>query len=159
MPLDLLKLERHGDIPTRARRRSSIFLGRDDRVISYLSELGAPGTTENHRGTFPLTVTHEGRLGCSYTLYADTEETRSMWRSKLEEAIQLRQRSSRVFKMKILNRESFLMKTGVSTGYLPEGPQFTRTVNCVAPFGTSHHVAILQILTKQHRQRHGMVGT
>jgi hypothetical protein len=128
-------------------------------VISYLSELGALGITNNRRGMFPFTITHEGRLGGSYTLYADTEETRSMWRSKLEEAIQLRQRSSRVFKMKMLNRESFLMKTGVSNGYLPEGLQFTRTINCVTPFSTSHIAAILSILTKPRRQQHEMVDT
>ena len=128
-------------------------------MISYLSELGALNVTDNHRGTFPFTITHEGRLGGSYTLYTDTEETRSMWRSKLEEAIRLRQQSSRVFKMKILNRESFLVKTGVSSGYLPEGRQFTRTINSITPFSTSHTVVIPLILTKLPCQQHEMVDT
>ena len=149
MPLDLLRVE-NGDTSTRARRRSSIFFGKDDATISYLSEPGAP---TNHRGTFPFTITHEGRLGGSYTLYADTEETRSTWRSKLEEAIQLRQQSSRIFKMKTLNRESFLMRTGVSSGYLPKGIQLTRTINCITPFSTSRTVIVLRFLTKPHNQR------
>lgn len=147
MPLDLLKLEASGGPPTRIRRRSTILLGRDD-ATSYLSELGALSVTRDRRETFPFTITcSEGRFGGSYTLYADSEETRSMWRSRLEEAIQLRRRSSKVFKMKMLNRESFFMKTGVSSGYLPEGRQVTRTINCATPFSTSHTTTTLPLLT------------
>lgn len=135
IPLDLLALESY-DVPVRVKRRSSLFVGRDDATGPYPSTLGAQGTSDAHQGTLPFTITHEGHLGGSYTLYADTEDTRSMWRSKLGEAIQLRQKSSRIFKMKILNRESFLMKTGISRGYLPQGCQFTRTINCATPFTT-----------------------
>lgn len=108
-------------------------------MLSHQSELGAPGTTDDHRGTFPFTITSEAG---SHTLYADAEETRSTWRSKLEEAIQLRQQSSQVFIVKMLNRESFLMRTGVSSGYLPEGRQLTRTINCITPFSTLHSVLL-----------------
>ena len=153
MPLDMLKLESDGDTPTRVRRRSTMFLRKDDAAIPHLSELGPPSGTSGHRGKFPLTITYEGRFGGSYTLYADTEETRSMWRSKLEEAIRLRQQSSQVFKVKMLNRESFLMKIGVSNGYLPEGREFTRTINCATPFSTSHTVITLSFLTELHYQR------
>ena len=106
---------------------------------------------------FPFTVTHQGHFGASYTLYADTEETRSMWKSKLEEAIQLRKQSSRVFKMKVLNRESFLMKAGASSGYLPESAQLTRTINCVAPFSTFHIVMAFSFLIKPRCQQHETV--
>jgi len=114
-----------------------MFLGGNGAGISYLSELGAPGITGSNRGTFPFTIAHEGRFCDSYTLYADNEETRAMWTSKLEEAIELRERSSRVLKIKVLNRESFLMKTGVSSGYLPESRQLTKTINCATPFSRS----------------------
>ena len=128
-----------GDTPTRVRRRSSFFLGRDDAM--NLSQSGARNVTDDHRGMFPITITHEGHLGGSYTLYADTEETQSMWKLKLEEAIRCRQKSNKVFKMKILNRESFLMKTGAPSRYLPQGRQLTRTINCITPFSTSPTIA------------------
>jgi len=124
-----------------------MFLGRGEVTISYLSESAAAGTAGDHRGTFPITITHEGHSGGSYTLYADTKETRSMWRSKLEEAIQLRQQSSRVFKVKVLNQESFLIRTGVSSGYLPEGRQLTRTINCATPFCKLRAVSVFRFLT------------
>ena len=132
-----------------------ILLGRDDAAGFRLPELGAPGT---RRGTFPFTITHEGRFGDSYTLYADTEETRLMWKSKLDEAIQLRQQSSGVFKVRMLNRESFLMKIGAPSGYLPEGRQLTRTINCVTPFSKLHTVMALQLLTKSYCQQQETVG-
>ncbi|KAF9646507.1 hypothetical protein BDM02DRAFT_3008877 [Thelephora ganbajun] len=145
IPLDLLKLEPYGDTSTRARRGSSTFLGRDNATISYLSKLGGRTITDDSRGKFPFTIIHEGRLDDSHTLYADTEETRSMWRSKLEEAIQLRQQSSQIFKMKMLNRESFLMKTGISSGYLPKNRQLTRTINCITPFTTRDGRSLMAI--------------
>lgn len=113
----------------------------------YLSTLGAQGAPGDHQGAFPFTIVHEGHLGGSYTLYAGTEEIRSMWGSKLVEAVQLRQKSSKIFKAKILNRESFLMKTGVSNGYLPQSLQLTRTVNCVTPFSTSRTTLPFSLLT------------
>ena len=116
---------------TRIRRRSTILLWKDDTSVSHRSESGVSNTTDDRRVTFPFTITFEGG---SYTLYADTEVTRLMWRSKIEEAIQIRQQFSQVFKVKMLNRESFLMKTGTPSGYLPEGRQLTRTINCVTPF-------------------------
>ena len=131
-----------------------ILLGRDDAVGFRLPELGATGT---RRGTFPFTITHEGRFGDSYTLYADTEETRLMWKSKLDEAIQLRQQSSGVFKVRMLNRESFLMKIGAPSGYLPEGRQLTRTINCATPFCTLRTVSTFRFLTKLRYQQHGTV--
>lgn len=137
IPLDLLAFEVHKDAAAiRVKRRSSIFFGRNDAVNPYLSTLGAGGTPDEFRGVFPLTINQEGSPGGSYTLYADTERSRSMWGIKLDEAIRLRQKSSQVFKMKVLNRESFVMKTGVSSGYLPKSRQFTKTINCVTPFTT-----------------------
>ena len=150
IPLDLLKLEIYGDTPARTKRKSAIFLGRGEVTSPYPSESAVSGTAGDHRGTFPITITHEGHLGGSYTLYADTEETRSMWRSKLEEAAQLRQQSSQVFKVKVLNRESFFIRTGVSSGYLPEGRQLTRTINCATPFSTLRTISAFRFLTQPH---------
>ena len=129
-------------MPVRVRRGSSFFLGRDDADSPHTSTLGAHAT-EDHSGTFPFTIAHGGRLGGFHTLYADTDEIRSLWRTKLEEAIQLRKQSNKFFKAKILNRESFLMKTGTSSGYLPEGRELTRTINCATPFSTSRNVRTL----------------
>lgn len=158
IPLDLLTLETYGDTPIRVKRRSSLFLGRDDALKPYLSNSGTRNTIDVNQAAVPFTITHQGRLGGSYTLYADTEETRSMWKSKLEEAILLKRKTSQVFKMKILNRESFLMKSGVPNRYLPQSRQLTRTINCITPFSASRNITV-SLRHKPYYQRHEMAAT
>jgi len=84
----------------------------------------------------PLVIHHDGRLGGTTRLYAESEDVQSTWRSKLEEAILLRQKSSEVFEMNVVVREEFLTIGGVNLDtYPPEDRPTTRTITCAAPFG------------------------
>jgi len=85
----------------------------------------------------PLVIHHDGRLGGTTRLFAESEDVQSTWKSKLEEAILLRQKSTRVFEMSILAREEFLtMGGGSSNTYSPLEDRFSaRTITCAAPFG------------------------
>lgn len=85
----------------------------------------------------PLVVHHDGRSGGTIRLFAESEDVQSTWKSKLEEAILLRQKSSRVFEMSILAREEFLtMDSGNSNASPPpEIRSSVRTITCATPFG------------------------
>jgi RHO1 GDP-GTP exchange protein 1/2 len=59
---------------------------------------------------FPCTLRYNGRLGGLYTIYAETEVSRTTWKQKLEEAIGLHkvvQESNKVFETKILSKDTF----------------------------------------------------
>jgi len=85
----------------------------------------------------PLVIYHDGRSGGMTRLFAESEDVQSTWKSKLEEAILLRQKSSRVFEMSILAREEFLtMGSGNSNASPPpENRSSARTITCATPFG------------------------
>jgi RHO1 GDP-GTP exchange protein 1/2 len=71
---------------------------------------------------FPCTLRYNGRLGGLYTIYAETEVSRTTWKQKLEEAIGLHkvaQESNKVFETKILSKDTF----------------FDGGVTCSTPFG------------------------
>jgi len=85
----------------------------------------------------PLVIHHDGRLGGTTRLFAESEDVQSTWKSKLEEAILHRQKSGRVFEMSILAREEFLTVGGKSSNTdSPLEDRFSaRTITCAAPFG------------------------
>ena len=93
----------------------------------------------------PLVIYHDGRSGCTTQLYAESENVQLTWKTKLEEAILLRQKSSQVFEMSIVVREESLTIGGDSNAYPPENRPTTRTINCAAPFGkqSSGHRSLL----------------
>ena len=84
---------------------------------------------------FPLTIHHEGRFGGTTRLYAESEDVQLTWKTKLEEAILLRQKSSRVFEMSVIVTEEFLTMGGSSNVYPPENRSTARTITSAAPFG------------------------
>jgi hypothetical protein len=83
----------------------------------------------------PLTVHHDGRLGGTTRLYAESEDVQSTWKLRLEESILLRQKSSQVFEMGVVATEEFLAAGGTSNEHPPEARPTTRTITCAAPFG------------------------
>ena len=83
----------------------------------------------------PLIIHHDGRVGNTTRLYAESENVQLTWKAKLEEAIILRQKSSQVFERSIVVRENSLTVGGTSNAYPPEDRPTTRTINCAAPFG------------------------
>lgn len=84
----------------------------------------------------PLVICHDGRFGGTTRLFAESEDVQSTWKSKLEEAVLLRQKSSRMFEVNIVAREEFLkMGGGNSITYPPENRSGAGTINCATPFG------------------------
>lgn len=83
----------------------------------------------------PLIIHHDGRSKSTTRLYAESENVQSTWKTKLEEAILLRQKSSQVFEISIVMREESLTIGGSSNAYPPENRPTTRTITCAAPFG------------------------
>ncbi|KAL0953934.1 hypothetical protein HGRIS_005098 [Hohenbuehelia grisea] len=143
IPLDLLTLVNFTDPPT---QRSTGLLRGLRGGERYDGPSPAPnGTTPesatDSRSVFPLTLHHNGRLGGPYILYAETSQSRTEWKSKMEEALGLRkvvQESNKVFEVEILSADTF------STPTVPVGPttttwseqQFTGKVTCSVPFNT-----------------------
>lgn len=86
----------------------------------------------------PLVISHDGRFGGTTRLFAESEDVQSTWKSKLEEATLLRQKSSRVFEMNVVAREEFLKMGGGNSNTYPPGSRSTAgTINCATPFGTT----------------------
>ena len=84
----------------------------------------------------PLIIHHDGRLGGTTRLFAESEDVQSTWKSKLEEAILLRRQSSRVFEVNVLAREEFLTIGGENSDAYPHEDRSTaRTINSATPFG------------------------
>lgn len=91
----------------------------------------------------PLTIHHDGRFGGTTRLYAESEDVQLTWRSKLDEAIIFRQKSSQVFEASVVAREEFLTM-GVSGSlhtYPPENRPIAGMITCANPFG-KHTVLI-----------------
>ena len=83
----------------------------------------------------PLIIHHDGRSRSTTRLYAESENVQLTWKTKLEEAILLRQKSTQVFEMSIVVREESLTIGASSNVYPPENRPTTRTMTCAAPFG------------------------
>ena len=86
---------------------------------------------------FPLAIHHDGRLGSTIRLYAESEDVQLTWTSKLNEAILFRQKSTQVFEASVVAREEFLtMGSGGSLHtYPPANRPITGMITCANPFG------------------------
>ena len=96
-------------------------------------------TPADPRAMLPLAIHHDGRLGGTIRLYAESEDVQLTWKSKLDEAIQLRWKSSQVFEMSVLAREEFLTMgaNGGQHTYPPQGNRInTEMITCASPFST-----------------------
>ena len=115
----------------------SVSLGGRDGSATFPPETwGIAPTPGGPREMLSLVIHHDGRLGGTIRLFAESEDVQSTWKSKLEEAILLRQRSSQVFEMTIVAREEFLtMGGGDSNAYPPENWATAVTITCATPFG------------------------
>jgi hypothetical protein len=94
----------------------------------------------DYRNVYPCSIYHNGRLGGSYTLYAESTVIRSEWKTKLEEAIGLRkavQDFNKVFAIESLSVDTFLIpsvNTGPNSAVWHDGTVFTGKVTCSVPF-------------------------
>ncbi|KAF9269276.1 Dbl domain-containing protein [Marasmius fiardii PR-910] len=168
IPLDLLALVNFTDPPTqrgagllrnlRGERHntatsdpSSNLLRANENGASTLNIAAAgmtnPSSTSvptptDSRSVFPCTIHHNGRMGGAYILYAESQQARMEWRTKLEEAMGLRkvvQESNKVFEIETLSSDTFLVPPVIGANP-PDGAtwsdQFTGKVTCSVPFNT-----------------------
>lgn len=82
-----------------------------------------------------LVIHHDSRLGGTTRLYAESEDVQLTWKSKLDEAVLFRQKSSQVFEASIVAREEFLTMGPSLHTYPPENRPITGTITCANPFG------------------------
>ncbi|KAK1225868.1 Rho guanine nucleotide exchange factor [Marasmius sp. AFHP31] len=145
IPLDLLTL---GNFTEAAiQRRAGLISGLRGGERHADSPGGAaassPDTPGDSRSVYPLTLHHAGRMGGPYTLYSESAQSRTEWKSKLEEALGLRQvvqEANKVFEMETLSADTFLIPSVTGQAAPPAWNQensFTGKVTCSVPFNTA----------------------
>ena len=91
-----------------------------------------------------MTILQTGRSGGILTLYTESAAVREEWKTKLEEALGLRQvvqESNKVFEIETLNMNTFYMQD--TFGQSPtwqDGQAISGTVTCSVPFSTQRTV-------------------
>jgi hypothetical protein len=117
------------------------------RNINLRGESDAAASPDNNdsRSVFPCTIHHNGRLGGSIILYAESSQIRTEWKQKLQEAMGLRkvvQESNKVFEIETLSTDTFLLPsllTGPNTPTWSQENSYTGKVTCSVPFSMSRH--------------------
>ncbi|KAF9441660.1 Dbl homology domain-containing protein [Macrolepiota fuliginosa MF-IS2] len=150
IPLDLFTPVRFNDPPT--QRLASILRSRRDRNLTSPSgsNLSCTDSSESN-SLYPFTVHHMGRLGGLYTLYSGSASLRTEWNRRLEEALGLRSvvmESNKVFEMKTLSSETFLIPSDTRTQVVPlwsETTIFGVKVTCSVPFTTHDNRKLVAI--------------
>ena len=142
IPLDLLTLVNYNDPPT--QRSAGLLRGLrgghgGEAVMPNSNTPGAsPETPNDSRSVYPVTLHHNGRMGGAYLLYAESQQARLEWKTKLDEALVLRrvvQDSNKVFEIETLSADTFLMPSFIGAQQ-PSWNQemFTGKVSCSVPF-------------------------
>ena len=104
------------------------------------SNTASSSGANDNRTVYPCTIHHNGRLGGTHTLYAESTAIRDEWKKKLEEALGLRkvvQELNEVFAIESLSVDTFLvpsMNTGPNSSVWHDGTFFTGKVTCSVPF-------------------------
>ncbi|KAF8202439.1 CNH domain-containing protein [Pholiota molesta] len=153
IPLDLLTLVNFTDPPTQRSTGILRNLRGGERHDTANTTPGAtPDSATDSRSVFPLTLHHNGRTGGPYILYAESAQSRTEWKDKLEHALILRktvQESNKVFEIEYLSRDTFVMPAvSVGTNNSPawnQDNQFTGKVTCSVPFNTPDGRALVAI--------------
>ncbi|KAG7094229.1 hypothetical protein E1B28_007835 [Marasmius oreades] len=146
IPLDLLSLGSFTDSPI--PRRSGLISGlrgtERHAESPNVVPASSPDGTGDSRSVYPCTLHHAGRLvGGPYVLYAESAQARTEWKSKLEEALGLRQvvqEANKVFEIETLSADTFLIPSVTGQNAPPAWNQensFTGKVTCSVPFNTA----------------------
>lgn len=141
VPLDLLNLVSFNDPPTQraAGLLGGLQVGRPKHGETPVANPQISPETDA-RAVYPLTLHHNGRMGGTYVLFAESAQIRTEWKEKLEHAIGLRkvvQESNKAFEVETLSSDTFLMPLYANTAQGPaweQGNTFTGKVTCSVPF-------------------------
>lgn len=86
---------------------------------------------------FPLAIYSDGRSGGTIRLYAENEDVQLTWKTKFDEAISFKQKSSQVFEASVVAKGESLTvgSSGGSHTYPPENQPIIGMITCATPFG------------------------
>ena len=139
IPLDLLTLVNYNDPPT--QRGAGLLRGLrggHGEAATPNTPGASPDTVNDSRYVYPVTLHHNGRMGGAYLLYAESQQARMEWKTKLDEALVLRrvvQDSNKVFEIETLSAETFLLPSFIGAQNQPWNQEiFTGKVSCSVPF-------------------------
>ncbi|KIK80164.1 hypothetical protein PAXRUDRAFT_159376 [Paxillus rubicundulus Ve08.2h10] len=155
IPLDLLNLASFSDTATQ-RSTGILRLGlggnrHTDGGVPATPGNNVPESAGDSRTVYPCTIHYSGRLGGLYTLFTESQQARTEWKQKLEEAMGLRkivQESNRVFEMDPLSTDTFFMPAISASTTAPSwnhDTSFTGKVTCSVPFTTADGRALVAI--------------
>ncbi|TFK21787.1 signal transducer [Coprinopsis marcescibilis] len=112
---------------------------------------GITSTTDRNQNVFPFILHYTGRNGANFTLAAETPQTRTEWKHKIEEALGLRQAvadSNKVFEIETLSNDTFLVPPVNISAQAPAAYDpnvFTGKVTCSVPFKTAANRGLVAI--------------
>jgi RHO1 GDP-GTP exchange protein 1/2 len=144
IPLDLLSLVNYTDPPTQRGTGllRNLRAGGGNEGPGPSGHTPTPESASDARAVYPLTLHHNGRMGGTHILYAESEKIRTEWKEKLEHAIAIRkavQESNKAFEVEILSAETFLVPLVANATQGPMWEQnnaFTGRVTCSVPFSS-----------------------
>ncbi|THU93894.1 Dbl-like domain-containing protein [Dendrothele bispora CBS 962.96] len=156
IPLDLLTLVNFTDPPTQRGAGLLRNLRGGERRDTNNANADPPNSantkspeTTDSRSVYPCTIHHNGRMGGTYILYAESAQVRAEWKMKLEEALGLRkavQENNKVFEIETLSNDTFLVPSligngsgnaaGASAAAWNNENSFTGKVTCTVPLNT-----------------------
>ena len=113
--------------------------GRNQNGSSYYAAGASPHAVNDPRAMYPCTIHHQGRLDDPCTLFAESASERLWWKTKLEDAIELRKVakvSNKLFEMETLSVGTFFAPTLMANTepVRNNGGNFTGKVTCSVPF-------------------------
>ncbi|TFK71669.1 hypothetical protein BDN72DRAFT_957951 [Pluteus cervinus] len=136
IPLELLTLVNFTDPPT--QRSAGILKTFTPGSSSNAAQ--SPESAVDPRSVYPFTLHHNGRLGGTCILYAESAQSRDDWKKALQEAVGTRmvvQDSNRVFTVETLSADTFLVSGNPTANHNQTWNQsaaLTGKVTCSVPF-------------------------
>ncbi|KAG9293935.1 hypothetical protein G9A89_019273 [Geosiphon pyriformis] len=152
IPMELLKVDNSPEqpqkktfnhIPFDPRRGRSNIHSQPEIPPPLVTDLDTPENLLHQKSLFPFTVIHLGKNGGSFQLFADSANTRKLWKDKIIEAqtkFQLSKSHQQVFELFTLNDSTFgsspVGNPANPTGALSPPSAWKGKVNCSVPFVT-----------------------
>ena len=119
----------------RARTGSLGFQGSGPPMVTNLD---GQDNQMNRQAVYPFTVIHIGKHGGTYQLFADSANTRRVWKEKILEAqnkLQLSRSHQQVFELFTLNDATFGSHPAATNGPNSGPSSWKGKVICSVPFG------------------------
>ena len=139
--LDLLTLVNCNDPPI--QRGTGLLRGLRGglgEAVTPNSSGASPDTANDSRYVYPVTLHHNGRIGV-HLLYAESQQARMEWKTKLDQALVSRRvvrDSNKVFEIETLSADTFLLPSLIGAQQSWNQEVFTGKVSCSVSFSKPH---------------------